>query len=556
MKVSKIKKLCAVALAVAISASVFVGCGSNDSAGGSNQKLLYNVGAVVETIDPALNTAVDGSTIIGNAFEGLVRLDDKDKAIPGVAEKWEISEDGKTYTFHLRENAKWSDGQPVKASDFEYAWKRVLNKDTASEYAYQLFYLKNGEEYYNGKAKADDVGVKAKDDKTLEVKINTKTPYFLELMAFPTYMPVRKDIVEANGDKWTQKPETFVTNGPFKLEDYQMKDSYKFVKNDNYWNKDAIKLEELTYKMATDSTSSYASLESGDFDMVGVVPPERMEDGKEKGLVQTFPNLGTYFICLNVGNNTDKLPADVKKALSNKDVRHALALAIDREAIVKDVTKGGQVPSADFVPAGIQAPDGKDFKQNKFDPTKFEDNVAEAKKLLEKAGYKDGKGLPTFKLMYNSEGDHKSVMEVIQQNWKKIGVNVELTNQEWAVFLNTRQKGEYEISRHGWSADYVDPMTFLDMWVSGEDGKQATWGNNDAHFSNKKYDELVKKAKTESDPAKRFEYMRQADDVLMDEMPIIPLYDYTKTYGIQPYVKGLQVSPLGQIYFDKVEIQK
>ncbi|MBM7834124.1 peptide ABC transporter substrate-binding protein [Clostridium sardiniense] len=556
MKLSKIKKLCAVALAISLSASVFVGCGGSDKGGSSaEQKLTYNIGAVVETIDPALNTAVDGSTVIGNAFEGLVRLDENDKAIPGVAKEWKISDDGLTYTFTLRDDAKWSDGQPVTAKDFEYAWKRVLNKKTAAEYVYQFWYIKNAEEYYNGKAEEKDLGIKVVDDKTLEVTLNAPTPYFIELMAFPTYMPVRKDVVEANGDKWSLKPETYISNGPFKLTDYQMKDSYTFEKNENYWNKDDIKLEQLVYKMATDETSSYASLESGNFDMISNVPVERIEDGKEKGLVQVFPNLGTYFVCANVGNNSDKLDKEVQKALGNKKVRQALSLAIDRETIVKDVTKAEQVPSASFVPSGVKDPDGKEFKNNKFDPLKLEDNIAEAKKLLKEAGYEDGKGLPQLELMYNSEGGHKAIMEVIEQNWKAIGVNVKLTNQEWAVFLNTRQNGDYQIARHGWSADYTDPMTFLDMWVSGNADDKNSWGNNDAHFSNKEYDELIKKAKIESDNKKRFEYMKKAEEILLEEMPIMPIYDYTKVYGVQSYVKGFRASTLGQVYFDKAYIE-
>lgn len=557
MKLSKIKKLCAVALAVSLAASVFVGCGSNGEAGGQQreQKLTYNLGAIVETIDPALNTAVDGSTVISNAFEGLVRLDENEKAIPGVAKEWKVSDDGLTYTFTLRDDAKWSDGKPVTAKDFEYAWKRVLNKKTASEYVYQFWYIKNAKEYYNGKVDEKDLGIKVVDDKTLEVTLNSPTSYFIELMAFPTYMPVRQDVVEANGDKWINSADTYISNGPFKLTDYQMKDSYTFVKNENYWNKDNVKLEELVYKMATDETSSYASLESENFDMISNVPTERIEDGKEKGLVKVFPNLGTYFLCVNVGNNLDKLDKEVQKALTNKNVRNALSLAIDRETIVKDVTKAEQKPSASFVPSGLKDDEGKEFKNDKFDPLNFEENVKEAKRLLKEAGYENGEGLPELQLMYNSEGGHKAVMEVIEQNWKAIGVNVKLTNQEWAVFLNTRQNGDYEIARHGWSADYLDPMTFLDMWVSGNDEDKNSWGNNEAHFSNKEYDNLIEKAKIETDSKKRFEYMREAEKILLDEMPIMPIYDYTKVYGVQSYVKGFRASSLGSVYFDGAYIE-
>ncbi|MGL4849394.1 MAG: peptide ABC transporter substrate-binding protein, partial [Clostridium sp.] len=349
--------------------------------------------------------------------------------------------------------------------------------------------------------------------------------------------------------------DTYISNGPFQLKEFKMKDSYEFVKNENYWNKDAIKIPGVTYKMVTDENTAYASLQNKEFDVISLADPALVDKGKTDGLAQTFPNLGTYFLCVNVNNHADKLDAEVRKALQNKDVRNALALAIDRETIVTNVTKTGQVPSASFTPAGIKDPSGADFKKDKFDPKAFDKNKEEAKKLLEKAGYPGGKGLPTLEIMYNSEGAHKQVMEVVEQNWKEIGVNVKLTNQEWAVFLNTRNNGGYQISRHGWSADYVDPMTFLDMWVSGKDGDQSSWGNNDAHFANKEYDELIGKAKKESDPAKRFEYMAKAEQILLDEMPVIPIYDYTKTYGINSNIKGVHASVLGQIYFDKVTME-
>ena len=556
MKLRKIKSLCTLAVTVTICAGIFAGCGgASEGEKDASKPLVYNIGDIVETIDPALNTSVDGSTIIGNAFEGLMRLDENDKAIPGVAESYEISKDQKTYTFKLRKDAKWSDGKPVTAKDFQYAWLRCLNKDTAAEYAYQMFYIDKAKEYNQGKAKAEEVGIKVIDDNTLEVKLHSVTPYFLGLTAFASYMPLREDVVEGN-NTWTEKGETYISNGPFQLKEFKMKDSYEFVKNENYWNKDNIKISGVTYKMVADENTSYATLQNGEFDVIGNVPSEMIKSGTEEGIVQTFPNLGTYFVCINVNNNTDKLNSEVKKALQNKDVRNALALAIDRDSIVTKVTKSGQVPSASFTPAGIQDPSGKDFKKNKFDPMDFKGNKEEAKKLLAKAGYPEGKGLPKFEVLYNSEGDgHRKVMEIIQQNWKEIGVQVELKNQEWAVFLNTRNKGDYQIARHGWSADYIDPMTFLDMWVSGEEGNQASWGNNDAHFNNKEYDELIEKAKTESDQNKRFEYMRKAEDILLDEMPVIPLYDYTKTYGINKNIKGIHASTLGQIYFDRVTIE-
>jgi len=544
MKSNKLKKICAVALTLALGMSVFAGCGSSDSTKGY---LVYNLGEDPDTIDPTLNTSVGGSTIISNTFEGLMRLDENEKAIPGVAEKMDVSPDGLVYTFTLRKNAKWSDGEAVTAKDFKYSWTRALDKNTASEYAYQLFYIKNGAKFNAGEAKAEDLGIEVKDDNTLVVTLESATSYFPELMAFPTYFPLREDIVSANPEGWANEPETFVSNGPFQLTEWTMKDQFVFKKNDNYWNAKEVKLPGIIMKMVTDENTALASLKSGEFDMIDVVPPAEIANTVNDGLATIYPNLATYMLVFNVGKQST-LPEDVKKVLSNAKVRKALSIAIDRKAIVENVTKGGQVPAYSFVPKGILNEKGEDFANKEYyDANKA--NVEEAKKLLAEAGYPEGKGLPTLEFMYNSEGAHKDVAQVIQQDWAKLGVNVELANQEWKVFLNTRQQGGYEIARHGWSGDYVDPMTFLDLWVTGG-------GNNDAGYSNPEYDKLVNDAKAEQDPDKRWDLMHQAEAIVMDEMPIIPLYYYTKVKGAKPEVKGVRVSTLGHTLFDKASIAK
>jgi oligopeptide transport system substrate-binding protein len=542
MQKSKMKKLCAITVALALGMTTMVGCGGKDSGGSAKQEMIHNLGAEVETVDPTLNKAVDGSVVIANAFEGLYKTIDSDKAEPGVAKSCDISSDGLTYTFHLRDDAKWSDGEQVKAKDFAYSWKRALDPKTAANYAYQLYYIKGGEAFNTGKGTADALGIKVVDDSTLEVTLEKPTTYFLELTAFATYMPLREDIITAHPNDWTTDPSTYVCNGPFKMEEYNMKDSYVFAKNDNYYDKDKVKLNKLTFKMIVDETSAYASLKNGELTSIDTVPTAEIESGKEAGLVQVSPNLGTYFYCLNVGNNNDKLKPDVKAALSNKNVRKALNLALDREKIVKEVAKGGQVPAYSFVPQGISI-DGEDFASEKYwDASKFD--VEGAKKLLADAGYADGKGLPTFELKYNSGEGNKLIAEAIQQMWAQVGIKVNLQNEEWKVFQKSRESGNYEISRHGWSADYVDPMSFLDMWMTGG-------GNNDAKFANPKYDELIKKAQMEKDAKTRAGYMKDAEAILMDEMPIIPIYYYTFVKGIDPKVKDMRVSPLGQIYFEK-----
>lgn len=542
MKSNKLRKICAVALTLALGMSVFAGCGSSNS-----DALIYNLGEDPETIDPTLNTSSGAGSIIDNAFEGLMRLDENEKAIPGVAESVDESADGLVYTFHLREDAKWSDGQGVTAKDFEYSWVRALTKETAAEYAYQLFYIKNGQKFNEGKATRDELGIKVIDDYTLEVTLESPTAYFKELTAFTTYMPLREDIVSADPEGWALDPATYVSNGPFKLVQWDIKDQLVLEKNEEYWNAKEIKLPGVVFKLVTDQNTAYASLKAGDFDMVDTVPPSEIASGQEEGLVTIYPNLATYMLVLNVGKQST-LPEDVKKVLNDPKVRRALSISIDRKAIVENVTKSGQVPAYSYVPKGILNEEGKDFADKEYYDAN-QANVEEAKKLLAEAGYPNGEGLPTLEFMYNTEGDHKLVAQAIQQDWAKIGVNVELVNQEWKVFLNTRQEGQYEIARHGWSGDYVDPMTFLDLWVTGG-------GNNDAGYSNAEYDALVNQAKAEGDQAKRWELMRQAEDILMEDMPIIPLYYYTKVKAAKPEVKGVRVSTLGHVFFDKAYIEK
>ena len=550
MKTSKLKKIFSLILAMTLSTTLFIGCSGNEKSKTDGntitnevkQEIVYNLGSDPQTIDPLLNTAIDGSNVIVNAFECLMVLNENNEAVPGAAESYEVSDDGLVYTFKLRKDGKWSDGEPVTANDFYYAWMRGLNKETAAEYCYQFFYIKNGEKYYNGEATADEVGLKVLDDYTLEITLEAPTAYYPQLLAHQTYSPVREDIVTANPDTWATSPDTYIGNGPFKLVRWDMKDQLVFEKNDNYWDADNVKLEKITYKLVTDETTAYSELKAGNFDVVNSVPTNEIEPGKNDGLVKIFPKLGTYFFAINVGKQ-DSMSENVKNALSNKLVRQALALAIDRQEIIDNVGKADQVAAYSFVPLGITTSDGNEFSSKEYyDPSDMDGNIEKAKELLKEAGYENGEGLPTIELMYNTEGAHKDVCQIVQENLAKIGVNVELTNQEWAVFLSTRQTGEYQIARHGWIGDYSDPMTFLDMWVTGG-------GNNDCGFSNSEYDSLIAEAKVETDTKKREELLRQAEDILMDEMPVIPVYFYTTVMAWNDDVEGVLVTALGKVYF-------
>jgi oligopeptide transport system substrate-binding protein len=570
---SKKTKLGAIMLTIAMSLSMLAGCGNTSNTNNTNksndnkanveesndkeetgdaveQIITYNLGAEPKTIDPGKNAATDGSTVIVNAFDGLTRLDAHDNPVAAVAESWDVSEDGMHYTFHLKEGTLWSDGKEVTAHDFEYAWKRALAPETGSEYAYQVYYLKNGEKYNTEEGfDVNEVGVKATGDYTLEVDLEYPTAYFLSLTAFPTYMPIREDVISANPEAWFRNGDTYVCNGPFKMKEWKPKDQLTFVKNENYWNKDRIKLQQINYKMIEQATSSLAAFKTGQMDYIEAPPQQEIPGLVADGTAQIMPYLGTYFYCINVSDNAKNVDADAAKALENPKVRKAIAYAINRKEIVENVSKGGQLPATSFVcPAIAENKAGDDFKNKDYYPA--EGDSEKAKALLAEAGYPNGEGFPAITLLYNTSEGHQNIAMAVQDMLRKnLNINVELQNQEWKVFQNTRINKDYEIARHGWIGDYVDPMTFLDMWVSNS-------GQNDAGWKNAEYDELIKKAKVDNDQAKRMEYMHAAEDILMEEMPIIPVYYYTNIVCIKDYVKNIHKSPLGMVYFDDTYLEK
>jgi oligopeptide transport system substrate-binding protein len=549
MKTSELKKICAVVLTAALGISVLTGCGSSSSSNNkaaSKQEMTFNLAVDPKTLDPALNQAVDSGIVLVNAFEGLYKLDENDKAIPGVAKSYDLSSDGTVYTFHLQEGLKWSNGDPIKASDFEYAWKRVMNPDTAAEYAYQMNYIKGAEAYNSGKGTVDEVGVKATDDNTLVVTLAAPCSYFLELTTFPCYFPVDQQVVEGNKD-WASSAATYVSNGPFKMTDYKIKDGLVLERNENYYAKDSVKLDKLNVKFVTEDTSAWASYKSGQFDMVYNVPKSEVQAAIKDGSAKVINLLSNYYYSINVSPKAKEVDPEADKVLSDPKVRKALNLAIDRQSIVDNVTKGGQTPAHSFVPTGIKGLDGKDFAEKEyFDP---KGNVEEAKKLLADAGYPDGKGFPSIVLLYNPEKQHGIIAQAVQDMWKtNLGIDVQLQSQEFKVLIATRNDKNYEMARDGWVADYADPMTFLDML-------QSTSGQNNSGYNNPEYDKLIVAAKAEQDANKRLEMLHKAEDILMEDMPVITLFYDTQPMGIKDYVKDVRTTPLGFIYFDKAYIE-
>jgi oligopeptide transport system substrate-binding protein len=543
--ISMLKKVLAIALSVIIVASVLGACGQKSTNNASTKDTIkFVAGEEPKTLDPGTNNSLDGGIYILHAFEGLTKVGKDGKTTAGMAKSWDISSDGTKYTFHLRDGITWSDGKPVTAGDFEYAWKRALDPAVASEYAYQLYYLKNGEEYnmsadptYKGtKATAADVGVKATDDKTLEVTLKAPASYFLDLTNFPTYMPIRKDIVEKYKDKWTQSPDSYISNGPFKMSKWEHNSQIVFVKNDKYWDKDNITLKEIDWTLMSEQDAALNAFQSGEIDAsYDLVPPEELKNLQSQGKLKILDKLGTYYLDLNI-----------KKApLDNIKVRKALNLAIDRQQIVDVVTKAGEKPAVGFVPFGVPgATAGKDFRSeisnNTFFPASAD--VTQAKKLLSEAGYPDGKGFPELEILYNNTGNHKQIMEAVQEQWRKnLGISVKISGMEWKVLQSTRHEKNYTVSRDGWIGDYNDPMTFMDMWTSNS-------GNNNTNFANAQYDSLIRQAQSTMDQKVRMDAMHKAEKILLEEQPIVPIYFYTTRLLIDPKWKNVQANPLGFIY--------
>jgi oligopeptide transport system substrate-binding protein len=548
----KLSKAGAILMAMALSASMFAGCGSSSGTKTLNQAdqvIRYNLGAEPKTIDPALNDAVDGGTVIQNCFEGLMKLNDKDQPVYGAADKYTVSADGLNYTFHIRKEAVWSDGKAVKAQDFEYAWKRALAPETAANYAYYLYVLKNGEAYNGGKAKVEDVGVKAVDDSTLQVTLAYPAAYFLSLTAFATFSPVRQDVVEANKTAWATKPETYICNGPFKLSSWTAKDTLTIVKNDKYWDAKDIKLQKVEMKMIEQETSALAAFKTGQLDFIDTLPTQEIPNLLKEGTAKLNPYLGTYYIDLNVSDKLKAIDPAAYKALQDVRVRKALSLAIERKDLVDNVTKGGQIPATAFVPKGIpENKSGKDFRNKDYYPANGD--VEQAKKLLADAGYPDGKGFPKMTFLYNTSQGNQNIAQAVQEMWRKnLNINVELQNQEWKVFQKTRTDKQYEIARGGWIADYVDPSTFTDLLTSKS-------GNNEPGYNSPDYDAKIAAAQNETNPAKRMQDLHDAEDVLMNDMPLIPLYFYTNPTCCKSYVKDVRKSQLGFVFFTNAYVDK
>ena len=550
------KKQLVLATLILTGALVLAGCGGGGSksatkAGG--KILTIELGPEVESIDPALNTTNDGANYLTYLFDNLLRIDKEGKVAPSLAEKYEVSDDGLTWTFHLRDGLKWSDGSDLTANDFVYSWQRMIDPEVAAPYAEITLGMLEGYEEAIGKPDADGnptidpdvtkLGVEATDDKTLVVHMSHPAPYFDRLAAFAALSPVKKDVVEANPDGWSLDPKTYISTGPFKLTEWKSGSYLMLEKNENYWNKDAVKLDGIKCLLMQDQNAAFSAYESGDALMIKDIPTQEITTLQKRSDYHLDPQLGTYFIDLN--NTLDEF--------KDARVRQALSLALDRKYISETITAGTYTPASGFVSAGTSDWDGSLWADNITDPSvyinvnDFAGNLAKAKELLAEAGHPNGEGLPTLTYSTNDSAYHKKIAEYLQQAWKELGVNVEVNIVEWKSFTPQRRSGNYQIARDGWVMDYNDPSNILQLTQTGN-------GNNSSKYSNPEYDALLEKAAAEIDPQTRYGYFHQAEEMLMRDMGVTPLLYYNEMYLQSDKVKDSYHTADGIWHFEYADI--
>lgn len=541
------KRILSLLLVFVLVSALFAGCSKDGKETGGvdpsiEQVLKWNVGADPKTIDPTLNGASDGGDVINQTFEGLTR-ERSGEVQPGIAESWDVSEDGLTITFHLRES-KWSDGSDLTANDFVYGWKRGMDPATASEYAWIWEYtnIVNAFEAVNGEASLDDVGIKAEDDHTLVVNLSTPTDYIVSLLSFYHFMPIKQSAAESKADGlWARDPELAVSNGPFVLTSYEIGKGLTLEKNPNYWNAENVKLDRIEAVFVDEASTAYQAYQNDELYFLPSVVVPTAEIPKliaESSEFYVYPLLGTYYYNFNLNLDLWKDP----------NIRRALTLAIDRELICE--TKGaGEIPAVGMVPPGFKDADGNDFFETAgaYGIVTDGSKVEEAQKLLADAGYPGGEGFPEFTIMYNTAEGHQLVAEMIQEMFKtNLGIETKLENQEWAVFQDTRKVGDYEFARGGWLTDFMDPSGLLSIFTTGN-------AYNDPKFSNAEYDQLLSES-SKTRGKEHFDLLYKAQDILMSELPIMPIYHYSDYMLSKDKVKDWDRSVLGTIDFSTAYI--
>jgi oligopeptide transport system substrate-binding protein len=501
---------------------------------GGAQAVTLNTmnGSEPGSIDPHQASGDWENRIIGDYIEGLMAEDAKADAIPGQAESWDISADGLVYTFHLRDGIQWSDGVPVTAADFEFAFRRIVNPATASDYAYLQYPIKGASEIADGSMPVDspDFGVKVIDDKTLEITLENPTPYFLQLLTHYTAYPVPKHVIEAKGDDWT-KVENVVSNGPFKIVEWVPGNYIKSVKSDTYYDKDKVQIDEVYYYVQDDLAAAFNRYRAGEYDILTDLPFDQQQLVKDTlpGEGRFAPFSGIHYYVLN----------EEYAPLADVNVRKALSIAVNRAIIGPDVWGSGEPPAYGWVPPGISNYDVPQYMPEYASKT-YEENVAEAKALMEAAGYTADKPLP-IQIRYNTNDNHQRLAVAISSMWEQINVKTELFNAETPVHYDALRAGDYQVGRAGWLMDYSDPSNMIELLETGvmQDGKM-NWGNNYGRYSNPEFDRLAAEAEKEPDLAKRAALYAQAEKLAMDEFAAIPLVYYLAANVVKPTITGFE----------------
>ena len=487
---------------------------------GPRTELNYGNGTEPQDIDPQVVTGVPENKIVNALFEGLVAEGPTGSdTVGGVAERWDISPDGRVYTFFLRTTAKWSNGDPITAQDFVASYRRMLTPSLGAEYAYKLHHVVGAEAYNKGELKDfTQVGFAAPDAHTLRITLKHRAPFLIEAMKHYSWFPVHIPTVEKfgglarKGSAWT-RPENLVGNGPFVLKEWRPNQRIVVTRSPTYWDRATVKLETINFLPTESIDTEERMFRTGQLDRTNELPNAKIATYQRDyaASYRQDPYFGVYFYRLNV----------TKAPLNDKRVRRALALAIDRESLVRNVTRGGQQPAYNFCPPSPL------FTSN----ARIEGDLAEAKRLLAEAGFPGGKGFPKVDILYNTSENHRAIAEAIQQMWRtRLGVEIGLANQEWKVYLDSQDTLNYDLCRAGWIADYTDPNTFMDLWVTGG-------GNNDTGWSNASYDALVRESLAAGSEAERLAIYQKLEKILADELPVIPIYFYTRVFAVNPKLR-------------------
>jgi len=505
-----------------------------------NKILLITVGSEPRTLDPQEAQGVTEHHIIMAMIEGLVApsIDDQSKVVPGMADRWEHNEDYSVWTFHIGEDRKWSNGDPVAAQDFVFSYKRMLTASFGAQYADNLFILKGAEDYYRGKTTDfDQVGVKALDPRTLRIELVGPTPYLLSLVQHDSWLPVNPKAILSFGSidtrdsKWT-RAENYIANGPFKMKSWRPNDVIEVVRNPLYWDAANVKLNGINFFSIENLNTAERAFQAGQLHKTDQVPLDKVPYYRRTRpeLMRIDPYEGVYFYRINIA----------RKPLDNPKVRLALNLAVDRDAIVKNILREDQKPATGYTPSGMG--DYQPLDKMHYDPER-------ARQLLAEAGYPNGKGFPKFTIHFNTLESHRAIAEAIQQMWKEeLNIDVGLENQEWKVYLDTQNNKNYDISRSAWIGDFMDPVTFLSMWTTGN-------GNNNTNWGNPKYDAFIEQAARTGDPKARLEILHQAEDLFLSESPIVLIYWYTNAYLLQPSVQNWNPLVLGNHNYKYIDLK-